>query len=176
MQIKPSTTADIPEIFRLYRLATAYQKVQFPGNQWPEFERKLIEDEIAQQRQFKMLIEDKVACIWAIAYKDPELWKADDGISALYIHRIATNPDFRGNNYVKSIVEWARGFARDKKYIRMDTCGDNQRLIQHYKRCGFRFLGKQKLEDAGSLPAHYHNAEVCYFEIKLDQNSPDTVL
>lgn len=164
-----STEKDIPEIFRLYGLATAFQKVKFPENLWPEFDIDLIKREVAEKRQFKLSIDDQVACVWAIAYSDPEIWQGDDGRSSIYIHRIATNPDFRGNNYVKLIVDWARKFAKDKKYIRMDTCGENLRLIQHYQNCGFEFLGIKKLEDASNLPAHYHNADVCYFEIKLDQ-------
>ncbi|GAB3357218.1 GNAT family N-acetyltransferase [Arachidicoccus ginsenosidivorans] len=167
MHIENSTEKDIPEIFRLYKLATALQKEKFPENQWPEFDRQLIETEVAEKRQFKINIDGKVACVWAITYSDPEIWKQDDGVSSIYIHRIAVNPDFRGNNYVKLIVEWAKNFAQDKKFIRMDTCGENLKLIQHYQNCGFEFLGIKKLQQAVNLPAHYQNADVCYFEIKL---------
>lgn len=167
MHIENSTEKDIPEIFRLYKLATALQKEKFPENQWPEFDRRLIETEVAEKRQFKIIIDGKVACVWAITYSDPEIWKQDDGVSSIYIHRIAVNPDFRGNNYVKLIVEWAKNFAQDKKFIRMDTCGENLKLIQHYQNCGFEFLGIKKLQQAVNLPAHYQNADVCYFEIKL---------
>lgn len=167
MEIANSNEKDIPEIFRLYALATAFQKITFPGNLWPEFDKELIKTEVLENRQFKLLIDGAIACIWAITYSDPELWSDDDGKSSIYIHRIATNPDFRGNNYVKIIVAWAKEFAKHKKYIRLDTCGDNTKLIQHYQNCGFDFLGMKKLENAFNLPAHYHNAEVCYFEIKL---------
>ncbi|HTN38006.1 MAG TPA: GNAT family N-acetyltransferase [Arachidicoccus sp.] len=169
MKILNSTEKDIPEIFRLYKLATAFQKEKFPKNQWPEFDKTLIDAEVAENRQFKLMIDDEIACVWAITYYDPEIWKDDDGISSIYIHRIATNPDFRGNNYVRIIVDWAKGFAQDKKYIRMDTCGENQKLIQHYKNCGFSFLGIKKLNNTLNLPAHYQNADVCYFEIKLHE-------
>ncbi|GAA4785850.1 GNAT family N-acetyltransferase [Olivibacter ginsenosidimutans] len=168
MQITNSTEKDIPEIFRLYSLATAFQKIKFPENQWPEFDKALINKEVVENRQFKLMIDNEIACIWAITYSDPEIWSDDDGASSIYIHRIATNPNFRGNNYVKIIVDWAKKFARDKKYIRLDTCGENQKLIQHYQNCGFEFLGIKKLEDATDLPAHYHHADVCYFEIKLN--------
>src|SRR5690606_3718639 len=124
-----STKQDIPAIFDLYAAATAYQQKTFPGNLWPVFEEELIQNEIQDQRQFKLLIEDQIACIWAITYQDPEIWPEDDGKSSIFIHRIATNPNLRGNNFVKIIVEWAKGFARDKQFIRLDTCGDNQKLI-----------------------------------------------
>lgn len=169
MRILPATEADIAEIFRLYQLATEYQKIKFPGNIWPDFDPQMIRQEVAEQRQFKIVIDDQIACIWAIAYSDPYIWPEDDSVSAIYIHRIATNPHFRGNNYVQLIVDWARAFAKDKQYIRLDTCGDNTRLIQHYQRCGFEFLGMKRLADASNLPPHYHDADVCYFEIKLKQ-------
>lgn len=167
MIITNSTTQDINEIFRLYKLATDFQKIKFSGNQWPEFDKTLIAGEIAENRQFKLLMNNEIACIWAIAFSDPQIWKNDDGQSAMYIHRIATNPNFRGNNFVKLIVDWAKKFASNKKYIRMDTCGENKKLIHHYKNCGFDFLGIKKLEDATGLPKHYQDADVCYFEIKL---------
>jgi ribosomal protein S18 acetylase RimI-like enzyme len=167
MKITNSTENDIPEIFRLYKLATEFQKIKFPGNQWPEFDKTLITKEINENRQFKLLIEGEIACVWAITYSDPQIWNEDDGHSAVYIHRIATNPNFRGRNFVKVIVDWAKEFAKNKKYIRMDTCGENEKLIQYYKKCGFNFLGIRKLENASDLPSHYHNADVCYFEISL---------
>lgn len=168
MEITNSTEQDIDDIFRLYRSATDFQKLKFPGNQWPEFDKALIRREIDENRQFKLLIDDQMACIWAITYSDPQIWENDDRQSALYIHRIATNPDSRGNNFVQIIVDWARTFAKNKKYIRMDTCGENTKLIRHYQSCGFDFLGMKKLENATGLPEHYHNADVCYFEIKLE--------
>jgi len=168
MKIINSTLSDIPAIFDLYALATAYQRKIFPGNLWPVFDKKLIEQEIVEKRQFKLLINQEIACIWAITYNDPEIWPEDDGKSSLFIHRIATNPNYRGNNYVKIIVEWAREFAKDKQYIRLDTCGENHKLIRHYQDCGFDFLGMKKLKHAKNLPPHYDNADVCYFEIKLN--------
>ncbi|UGU15858.1 GNAT family N-acetyltransferase [Sinomicrobium kalidii] len=169
MKITNSTPRDIPEIFRLYKLATDFQKEKFPENQWPEFNKELISTEIEENRQFKLLIENKIACIWAITYRDPQIWDDNGEDSSIYIHRIATNPDFRGNNFVKIIVEWAGKFAKAqrKQFIRMDTCGENEKLINHYKKCGFSFLGIKKLKDSSGLPSHYHDADVCFFEIDL---------
>ena len=169
MKIIHSTKHDIPAIFDLYALATAYQLETFPENRWPVFDKNMIQQEITEKRQFKLLIDDQIACIWAITYNDPEIWTEDDGKSSLFIHRIATNPNFRGNNFVKTIVDWAREFASDKQFIRLDTCGHNHKLIQHYQACGFEFLGIKELKEAKNLPAHYHRAAVCYFEIKLSQ-------
>lgn len=169
MTITNSNPKDIEEIFRLYKLATEYQKVTFPENQWPKFDRQLIEKEILENRQFKIMIEGRIACIWAITFSDPEIWEQKNNDPSIYIHRIATSPEFRGNNFVATIVHWAKKYAlsHKKEYIRLDTCGNNTNLINHYKKAGFNFLGIQKLENSQGLPAHYENADVCYFEIKL---------
>lgn len=169
MEITNSNLDDIPEIFRLYKLATDFQKIQFPGNQWPKFEEDLIATEIVENRQLKLLIENKIACIWAVTYSDPQIWEDQENDDSIYIHRIATNPEFRGNNFVQAIVNWSKNFAggQHKRFIRMDTCGRNERLINHYKSCGFNFLGMKKLKNTSDLPSHYHNAEVCFFEIEL---------
>jgi len=75
MTIVNSNEQDIPEIFRLYKLATDFQKIKFPSNLWPKFERSLIETEVEEARQFKLLIENKIACIWAITFSDPQIWE-----------------------------------------------------------------------------------------------------
>ena len=169
MNIQNSTPEDISEIFRLYELATKFQKTTFPENTWPDFERKLVETEIQEKRQFKMVIDNQIACVWAVAFNDPQIWEAQDVDPSIYIHRIATNPDFRGRQFVMAIVTWAKTYAvsHKKKFIRMDTCGNNHRLIKHYENCGFNFLGMVRLNNTDELPPHYENADVCLFEIKL---------
>ncbi|AZI31749.1 GNAT family N-acetyltransferase [Kaistella carnis] len=169
MTITNSNLDDITEIFRLYQLARDFQKIQFPENLWPEFDRDFIATEVIENRQFKIVIDNKIACIWAITYNDADIWEEKENNDAIYIHRIATNPEFRGNNFVQMIADWSKDFAKkeNKKFIRMDTCGQNDRLINHYKNCGFEFLGMKKLKDSSGLQAHYHNADVCFFEIEL---------
>ena len=164
-----SNLNDIPEIFKLYKLATEFQKLKFPDNQWPEFDKELISTEVLENRQFKLIIDNEIACVWAITFSDAQIWEDKENNSSIYIHRIATNPEFRGQNFVQKIVDWAKDYAigKNKAFIRMDTCGKNDRLINHYKNCGFNFLGIKKLENTSELPLHYHNADVCFFEIKL---------
>ncbi len=166
MIIANSNSSDIEEIFRLYRLATDFQKTKNIVL-WPEFDKKLIETEIAENRQWKMVIDNEIACIWATTFSDPQIWGEKNADPAVYIHRIATNPEFRGRNLVAVIVAWAKEHAGEhhKQFIRMDTVGENTALINYYQKCGFGFLGLVKLGDTDSLPGHYHDAEVSLFEI-----------
>ncbi|MEB8345434.1 GNAT family N-acetyltransferase [Flavobacteriaceae bacterium KMM 6898] len=168
MIINNSNNADISEIFRLYRLASAFQKTK-DSALWPEFSMSLVLKEIEENRQWKLIIDNKIACVWAVTFNDPEIWGEKDADKAMYIHRIATNPEFRGHKFVEHIVRWSKTYAKEKglDYIRLDTVGENKGLIAHYTNCGFQYLGLFKLEDTSSLPAHYQNSSVSLFEIKL---------
>lgn len=170
MLIENSTANDIDEIFRHYSIAREYQKIKETVVVWPEFDKQLIETEIAENRQWKLMIDEKIACVWAITFSDEQIWEARNKDAAIYIHRIAANPEFRGRNLVAVIVAWAKEYAKkyDKDFIRLDTLGNNIKLIQHYTNAGFDFLGMFDLKDTTGLPGHYqHNDPVCLFEIKL---------
>src|SRR5882672_5404478 len=122
MKIENSGPEDIEEIFQLYRIATTYMASR-SNVSWPEFERSLVEKEISENHQWKMLEEAKIVCVWATTFSDPLIWEERNEDPSVYIHRIATHPDFRGRNLVISIVEWAKLYAKanNKKYIRLDT-------------------------------------------------------
>lgn len=171
-QLLRSTPADIDEIFRLYRLASAYQAATANATVvWPDFERSMVEQELAEGRQWKIMLGDTIACVWAITFDDPQIWGAKNADPAVYIHRIATNSECRGQGLVKDIVQWAKEYARQhqKKFVRLDTVGENQGLIAHYTACGFTYLGLVALTDTASLPAHYHNAVVSLFELPVEE-------
>ncbi|HSI68667.1 MAG TPA: GNAT family N-acetyltransferase [Gillisia sp.] len=170
MKIENSSRSDLAKIFRLYKEATQFQKEKFPENQWPQFSPDLVVKELDEKRQFKIVMDGNIACIWAVTFSDPEIWEEKNRDPAIYIHRIATNPQFRGHNFVSKIVNWGKVYARlhNKEFIRLDTCGDNKKLISHYCNAGFNFLGIKKLKNSKGLPAHYENADVCYFEIEME--------
>jgi ribosomal protein S18 acetylase RimI-like enzyme len=168
-QIQNSNTNDIDEIFRLYKLATDFQKTRFVVH-WPEFDRKRIETEISEDRQWKIVADGKIACVWATTFNDPQIWEERNKDPSVYIHRIAANPDFRGQNLVGKIVEWVKIYAteKQKQFVRMDTVGNNPGLIHYYTKCGFDFLGLLKLKNTEGLPAHYENATVSLFQMTID--------
>lgn len=169
IQIKNSAAADIPEIFRLYDFASAYQKSKQTVVVWPQFDRQLVENEVAENRQWKLIMEGRIACVWATTFTDEQIWEERNADAAVYIHRIATNPDFRGNNFVTIIVEWAKQYAKanGKDFVRLDTLGNNTKLIEYYTRAGFQFLGMFDLKNTDGLPSHYRNVPACLFEMKL---------
>jgi ribosomal protein S18 acetylase RimI-like enzyme len=169
MVIKNVTITDIGEVFKFYKIASEYQTAKKKVVVWPDFERAMVETEIAENRQFKLLINNEIACIWAITFSDKQIWEERNKDTAVYIHRIATDPKFRGNNFVADIVTWAKEYVKQKniQFIRLDTLGNNIKLIAHYKNAGFDFLGLFNLKNTDRLPDHYQLAPVCLFEIDL---------
>ncbi len=168
MQIQNSTPEDLATILALYDSAIEHQKKVF-NKHWQPFDPQMIEREIEEKRQWKMVIDNQIVCIFAITYNDPIIWKEKDKAPSLYLHRIVTHPDHRGNFFVKDIIAWALKFCREhgKQFIRMDTFGDNQKLIDYYVACGFKFLGLTTLGAADDLPKHYRNASLSLFEIQV---------
>jgi ribosomal protein S18 acetylase RimI-like enzyme len=166
--IQNSTLQDVPNIFRLYEIATAFQKAKSQCH-WSVFENQLIETEINELRQWKLTQQGQTACVWATTFEDPKIWEERNNDPAVYIHRIATDPVFRGQNLVSKIIDWSKTYAaaNGKKYVRLDTVGENQGLIDYYTKCGFDFLGLRQLKDTEGLPAHYQNATVSLFQIEL---------
>ena len=172
MTIKNVTASDIEKIFALYKIASNYQREKKTVIVWPDFDREMVVNEIAENRQFKLIVNNEVVCIWAITFSDKQIWEGSNTDSAIYIHRIAVNPNFRGNNYIATIINWAKEYALKKEiqFIRLDTLGDNKNLITHYKNAGFHFLGLFNLKNTSNLPDHYKLAPVCLFEMDLYKN------
>jgi ribosomal protein S18 acetylase RimI-like enzyme len=165
MTIKNVTVSDIEKIFAFYKIASNYQREKKTVIVWPDFDREMVLNEIAENRQFKLIVNNEVVCIWAITFSDEQIWEESMTDSAIYIHRIAVNPNFRGNNYITTITNWAKEYALKKEiqFIRLDTLGENKNLITHYKKAGFHFLGLFNLKNTSNLPEHYKLAPVCLF-------------
>lgn len=169
MEIVNATSEDFEKIFDLYDKAIEFQKTVFDKH-WLGFDTPLVNREIAENRLWKIVEDGRIACIFSVAYTDPMIWGEKSKDPAIYIHRIVTNPDFRGRGYARIITEWARTHAAENglRFIRMDTWGDNQTLIDYYQTCGFSFLGLTTPEISDDLPKHYHGISLSLFEIDTE--------
>jgi GNAT superfamily N-acetyltransferase len=142
MEIKNSNIKDLEQILKLYEKARNLQLIK-GAVLWPIFDESLIKKEISENRQWKIIIDNQIACVWATTFSDPQIWNERNIDPSIYIHRIATNPIYRGMNLVSEIVKWSKDFAKEnaKQFIRLDTVGENMGLIEYYQKCGFDFLG-----------------------------------
>ncbi len=167
MQILASSHQDIDAIFEMYDMAIDYQKKVFHKH-WEFFERDLIVSEINEDRQWKFVIDGKIICIFALSFNDEQFWKEKNNSPSLYIHRIVTHPDYKGLGFMSKIIDWAKTYCKEyhKEYIRMDTWGDNQQLIDYYIHCGFEYVTTIMLDKVVGLPSHY-KGPLALLEIKI---------
>ena len=171
MEIRNCLVVDTNEIFSLYEAARNLQ-IQQKMVVWPFFEKSFIRKEIAEGSQWKIVVSDTIVCNWMIALEDKAIWGERDKNDAIYIHRICTHPTFRGRRYIDEIVKWSLQYAEQsgKQFIRLDTLGNNTKLIKHYTSAGFDFLGISELKDTSNLPLHYQiEPNCCLFQIDLKQ-------
>lgn len=168
MEIVKSQISDIDAIFDLYDFATAFQQ-KVGTSAWKGFEHSMVEKEIIEERHFLIKEENQISATFVLAFNDPIIWKEANNEPAVYIHRIATNPNFRGRNYVQKIVNWVIDFTKEKKlqYVRLDTTSGNEALNQYYIKCGFTFKGNSIIAWTNDLPEHYKAGSFALFEMKI---------
>ena len=172
MEITQSSSDDIGQILSLYDAATALQASK-NMTQWPKIDQSIIEGEISEGRQWKMVHQGQIVCVWVVAFEDPQIWGERSNQPSVFIHRIANHPQFRGRGLVGDIVDWAKGLysGGSIQFIRLDTVGHNEGMIKVYTSHGFTLLDPVELEDTTGLPSHYNDGKVYLFEIELDGSS-----
>jgi len=169
IQIQNTAHKDIPAIFALYDEAIHYQK-EVGNNYWLGFETALIEKEINENRHFKIVLDEKIGGTFIITPDDKLIWKMQQDDPAVYLHRIATARASRGNDLLKHVIDWAKTYAKQHhlSFIRMDTGSGNERLINYYRRCGFKIIDTNTTVDyTPDLPAHYENGVFTLLEMAV---------
>ncbi|MCF0054913.1 N-acetyltransferase [Dyadobacter sp. CY356] len=129
----------------------------------------MIITDILENHQWKIMVDNQIACIFCTTFSDPSIWLEKNNDPAVYLHRIATRPAFRGMGFVKQIVAWTTAFAlkNNKRFIRMDTGSGNDKLNNYYISCGFEYLGITTLSDTEGLPEHYKDGTSSLFQLDL---------
>ena len=168
MKIVNATSKDLETLMSLYEDAIAHQKA-VSDLVWIGFDKAMVLKEIEENRQWKIMIDGTVACVFMTARNDRAIWDEKDADAAIYIHRISTNPDFRGRGFVKLITNWAIDYAKANSidYVRLDTWQDNARLHSIYQNAGYAYVGKKVIIPSADLPKHYWGTTLGLFEIKV---------
>lgn len=169
MEIVNARKEDFSTLMKLYDAAIEHQR-NVSNLVWKGFDDEVVMKEIEENRQWKIMIDGEVACVFMIAYNDPDIWDEKDKDSAIYVHRISTNPNFRGRGFVKIITDWSIDYARKNNidYVRLDTWQANDKLHEIYKKAGFTYVGIKAIKPPTNLPKHYWGVELGLFEISLN--------
>jgi ribosomal protein S18 acetylase RimI-like enzyme len=165
--ITPSTQEDVPTIRELFDAAIAYQKQKF-GKHWHGFNEELVCEEIDKNLHWKITEREEIAAFFSIAFTDALVWDERDADPAIYLHRIVTNPAFRGRAYVRHITAWAMDYGRaaGKNFVRLDTDRENTKLNAYYQQCGYQFCGVKTFHDYNNpaIPKHYFGSGLSLYE------------
>jgi ribosomal protein S18 acetylase RimI-like enzyme len=169
MDIAPTTLDDLPVIRELFAAAISYQKVKF-GKHWHGLNEDQLLSEIDNHQHWKIVEDGVIAAFFSIAFTDALIWEERDADPAIYLHRIVTNPAYRGRGYVGAITDWAENYARAaaRLFVRLDTDVENTRLNAYYRECGYVFCGVKKFTDKdranSAIPLHYFGSGLSLFE------------
>lgn len=71
---------------------------------------------------------------------DPDFWEPqDDPENALYLHKMAVNPEYRGHRLGEELTDYAAAKARaeGKKWLRLDAWRSNPDLQEYYRSRGW---------------------------------------
>lgn len=168
MTIENTTTEDLDLIYWFFDKAINYQKSKnYPA--WRGYDKKVLQQEIEQRVQFKIISGADILCIFSISLSDPFTWQEREKGDAVYLHRIVTNPNFKGQKLFDKVLQWAKEFAAKKKlaYIRMDTWPNNINLINYYKSFGFEIVAYATTPDTEALPEQNRNLDVVLMQLPL---------
>ena len=170
MRIHRSISYSASEFRDFWNAALTYQKAaQLPL--WPPYPEAKINEEIQSRLHFSVFLPDNaLAGYFSLALSDALIWQEKEQGDAVYIHRMCVNPACKGRNLTASVLTWAYGYAAGagRKFIRMDTWGDNHRLVNYYVGCGFQHIGNRRLGSVPDLPPHYNHANLALFENAVD--------
>lgn len=169
MHIFHSKLVDI-DVFRdFWNAALSYQR-QNKLPLWPSFPKWNIEQEIQSGLHFSVRsVDGALTGYFSLALSDHVIWESKECGDAIYIHRMCVNPDRKGGNLTSSVLAWANEYASGlgRKFVRMDTWADNERLVDYYIKRGFRYIGIRQMGDAPELPLHYSFTRLALFENQI---------
>lgn len=170
MKIIRSSNEELLEFHKFWDAALEYQKRKsLPV--WPNFPLNVLSKEIDLGLHYSVYsFGDELLGYFSLALSDPIIWDEEERGDAIYIHRMCVNPKIKGSNLAKTILNWAYDYASgiNRKYIRMDTWGTNQTLVDYYISCGFKYLKSKHLGETPQLQSHYNNIKLAMFQNEIN--------
>ena len=136
---------------------------------WQHIDEISLKQDIENGLQYKILINNDIGCIFSIQYNDPFIWGDRDQNNAIYLHRIVTNPLFKGQRLFEKILDWTGNLAleHNRNFLRMDTWAENTRLIHYYQSFGFTLIDYFTTGDIAELPVQNRNLKVALLELEV---------
>lgn len=160
--------SDLKMIYHLFEEAIDYiKRNNYIG--WTTYDKTYLIKDLENKLQFKIIMQDKIAAVFSICFSDALIWREMEKGDSIYLHRIAVNPEFKGQKQIDKILNWSKKYATQKslKYIRMDTWAANPNIIEYYKSFGFTHIEDYTTPNTLDLPDQHRNLKVALLEMQL---------
>jgi ribosomal protein S18 acetylase RimI-like enzyme len=159
---------ELPLVHGFYEAAIAFQKLH-DYNVWNGYAKELLVKEARDHLLHKLEIDGKIALVFSAIYSDKLLWHETDRDDAVYVHRLAVNPEYRGRKLFRHVFAWLLEEAKNKKrkFLRLDTWGDNPKMIRYYESFGYRFVRNYSSGNDERLPPPHRNLFFALMEYEI---------
>lgn len=167
-KILHTSKKDLPTIYWMFDQAISYQRKNgYPV--WPDYDKDVLDRDIEAKLQYKIVIDNQIACIFTTCFEDKIVWRERDLQDAIYLHRIVVNPHFKGQKQFGKVLEWTIQHTKEKNlaFIRMDTWADNPNIIAYYQSFGFDIVEYFRNPDTEDLPIQQRGNLVVLLEYAL---------
>ena len=163
-----ATLEDLPKIYWLFEEAIAYQKGNgFVG--WQTYDKEYLTGDVEKGLLYKICKAEEIVCIYCVCYTDHLIWRDKEKGDAVYVHRVVVHPAHRGERYFQQVMDWTAMHALQlqRRYVRIDTWANNDRIIDYYKGYGFEFIENYTTPDNPHLPDQHRNLNVALLQYEI---------
>lgn len=168
MYIAPTVSDDLGVIRGLFDQAVLYQQAKgLP--MWNRYDKAALTADLRQKIQYKLCADHEIAMVFSVFMTDPNMWGEREQGDAIYLHRIISNPAFKGQRLLQQVIDWSVDLAKaqQRKYLRLDTWASNPQMQAYYQSFGFDYQGNAFIPDLPEIPPPYRNYEVSLFQIRI---------
>lgn len=176
IEIRPSTTLDVPDISQVLSQATIF-KISQGDHLWGS--EPFTEDEVTAKLQagnlYTVIDEGVVVGTVTLTNTDERVWGADGTnlTDALYIHSLATSDKVRGKGVGEKVINWVVDKAQreQRSAVRLDCSHANIKLCGYYAKQGFKEVGRRDISrknTASDLPDSVYQVALLQRDVSLN--------
>jgi GNAT superfamily N-acetyltransferase len=146
--VRPAELDDVPVIIEWRRQAAAWLATK-GTDQWSDaglsaeaFASRVRSSIAAGETWMAEVDEVPAATIAVDEWANPGLWTPAEQQESVIVHRMITDPKFRGHGLGGFLLDHADRVARarGKRFVRLDAWTTNTQLHAYYERLGFRLV------------------------------------
>lgn len=146
--IRKANTNELSEIKKLTEAcarAMINKGIYQWNEQYPSLEK--LQEDIKNEELYVFEKDSKIIGIMVITEVMDEEYIPIEWLSKtnknIYIHRLATHPDYWGQGYAQKLMDFAENFAENHHFesLRLDTFSQNKRNQNFYEARGYKRLG-----------------------------------